>query len=525
MDRSEALAALDGTFDLAIVGGGATGLGAAVDAASRGYRVALVEAHDFASATSSRSTKLVHGGVRYLERGDVGLVREALHERTTLSRIAPHLIDDLTFVIPAYKRFEIPYYALGLAGYDTLAGKTDFGKSRRLSKKHTLERVPHLRSEGLRGGIEYHDGRFDDARLALALARTAHDLGAVVANYVRCTGFVSDNGRLRGIVAVDRESGREVTIRARAVINATGIFADRLRALDDPTVPKLLALSRGSHVVLPPGVLGGDDALLVPKTDDGRVIFAIPWFGVTLLGTTDVPVESADLEPLVSDDEVLYLLDHLNRYLDVPVARGDVRATFAGLRPLVLADAASTAALSREHAIEVSTRGLVTIVGGKWTTYRRMASDVVDRAAREAGLPKTRTRTHSLPLHGAPRGRIDRADPLSRYGTDRAAIVALAAAQPQLAGRLHPKLPYLEAEVAYAAVCEMARTVEDVLANRTRALVLDATAAAEAAPRVATILAGILGRDDAWERAQVETFRALARKRGAALAGSAVGHA
>jgi glycerol-3-phosphate dehydrogenase len=495
MNREAGLSRLaDEVFDVVVIGGGATGLGAAVDAASRGYCTALIEAGDFASATSSRSTKLVHGGVRYLQQGNVGLVREALRERSTLRRNAPHLVRDLAFVVPAYSGFDLGFYALGLTAYDLLAGHTEFPRSRVVSPADARSLIPNLAPNGLHGGVVYHDGQFDDARLALALARTAVDHGAVVANYVRASGFAYDaTGRAFGVGAVDAESGADLTIRARAVINATGIFSDVVRALDDPAAPPLLAHSRGSHIVVWSAALGSAAALLVPKTSDGRVLFALPWHEHTIVGTTDVPVDGPARDPEPSEAEIAYLLATVNRYLGAPLARSDILAVFAGLRPLIRRGAASTAHLSREHLVEVSRSGIVTITGGKWTTYRKMAQDAVDVAARRAGLAASPSRTASLPLHGAPSAeRHD--ESLSEYGTDAGDVQRLVDEDASLATRLDSRLPYTGAQVVYAVRSEMARTVEDVLARRTRAAFLDADAARAAKPRVAALMEVELGR-------------------------------
>jgi glycerol-3-phosphate dehydrogenase len=511
LNRAGSLARLaDETFDVLIVGGGATGLGAAVDAAARGYRTALIEAEDFASGTSSRSTKLIHGGVRYLQRGNIGLVREALHERTVLRRNAPHLVSDLAFAVPAYHPFELAYYGAGLTAYDVLAGRTDFPRSRVVGPVRACALVPALARDGLRGAVVYHDGQFDDARLAVALARTADDRGAVVANYVRALSFTYDaNGRISGALALDRESGAELTIRARATINACGPFADRVRALDEPAAPPLLAHSRGSHIVVRAEAFGpATAALLVPKTADGRVLFAIPWHEHVVIGTTDVPVPEPGPDPHPSGDEIAYILATVNRYLDTPLHRRDILAVFAGLRPLISGSATSTAKLSREHLVDVSRSGMVTITGGKWTTYRIMARDAVDAAMRTARLTPTPSQTEYLPLHGA-LALVPADDSVRVYGTDATAVAEIAARDTSLGTRLDPRLPYTGAHVVYGVRAEMARTVEDVLARRTRALFLDAAAARACAPRAAALIAAELGFDRVWIEAQLAHFDRL----------------
>lgn len=466
-------------FDLLVIGGGATGLGAAVDAAARGYRTALIEAADFAKATSSRSTKLIHGGVRYLRQGNIALVREALSERTLLAQNAPEIVQELPFIVPAYGIFELMYYSAGLRAYDVLAGESPFGRSRMLSPRTARTHIPALRTERMRAAIAYTDAQFDDARLAIALARTAYDRGAAIANYVRADGFVVHGDRVSGVAAVDEESGERFTISARAAINACGIFSDEIRRMLDPQAAPLLTFSRGSHIVLPSAVLGeASTALLVPRTSDGRVLFAIPWHDHTLVGTTEIAVDGPELEPYASDAEVGYMLSTLNRYLERPVSESDVLSAWAGLRPLIRRSAVGTAKLSREHAVETSKTGLVTVTGGKWTTYRKMAQDAVDAAAVQAGLAPVPCPTADLRLHC--------------YET--------------------PLLMSLEGRVALAGDEEMARTVEDVLARRTRALFLDAKAARDQAATVASALARRLGRDGAWEREQVRAFDALASR-------------
>jgi glycerol-3-phosphate dehydrogenase len=496
-------------FDILVIGGGATGLGIAVDARSRGYSVALLERSDFAQATSSRSTKLVHGGVRYLAQGRVGLVREALHERRVLLRNAPHLVHWAQFLVPAYRAGERLKYRTGLWMYDRLASARGAERSYGVDATRALALVPTLRAGGLRGGVVYGDGQFDDARLALALARTAQGLGGVVLNYVEAAGFLRESGRIAGVVARDVETGEEIAVRARAVINATGVFVDEVRTLDEPGATPLVRPSRGAHLVLDLAVQPGPAGVLVPKTDDGRVLFAIPWEGRLVLGTTDTAVEAADREPRPDAAEVAYLLDHAARYLERPPERHAIRSMFAGLRPLLDGGTGVTAGLSREHAVLVSPGGLVTITGGKWTTYRRMAIDAVDRARQVAGLPDRPSATETLALHGA--AAVDPARPLARYGADADAVAAVLRERPGLADPLHPDLPYAAGEVLWAARHESARTVEDVLSRRTRALLLDARASLAVAPRVARLLADELGRDDPWLADEVRRFESLAR--------------
>lgn len=500
-------------WDVVVIGGGATGLGSAVDAAARGYRTLLLESHDFAHGTSSRSTKLIHGGVRYLAQGNVGLVREALAERGLLLRNAPQLVHPRDFVVPAYHWHELPYYGTGLKLYDLLAGRLRLGWSHWISRTEVLKRIPTIRGKDLHGGILYTDAQFDDSRLAITLARTLTDLGGTALNYAAVVGFTRRDGRIAGLIARDVETGLELTVRARSVINATGVFADTLRRLDDPDAEPLLTLSQGAHLVLDRSFMPGDTALMVPRTDDGRVIFAIPWHDHVLVGTTDTPTDELATEPRSSSDDIAYLTDYVGRYLDRQPARADILSTYAGLRPLLRGQAGSqTSKLSREHAVVVSRSGLVTITGGKWTTYRRMAIDAVDEAARIAHLPRVPSPTATLKLHGWQQDVSHGDDPLSVYGSDAADLKALGADHPEWNQPLHPSLPYRQGEVIWAARHEAARSVQDVLARRTRALFLDCRASIEAAPIVARLLAAELGRDQQWEERQTAEYRTLAAR-------------
>lgn len=515
----------DKPWDCCIIGGGATGLGVAVDAASRGFSTLLVEQYDFAKGTSSRSTKLVHGGVRYLQQGNIKLVMEALHERGILRRNAPHLVKDQSFIVPNYKWWEGPYYGLGLKVYDWMSGKLGLGPSRLLSREETLELAPTLDAEGLRGAVLYHDGQFDDARLAISLAMTAADQQAVLLNYCRVERLSKAQDKIVGVQAVDTLSGRIYEIHAKVVINATGVFTDSVLQMDEPGADHIIAPSQGVHIVLDKHFLPGEAAILVPHTDDGRVLFAVPWHDKIIIGTTDTPVEEVSAEPQAMPKEVDFILRQISRYLTQPPTRADIRSIFAGLRPLVKGNSRRTAELSRDHLITVSSSGLITVTGGKWTTYRRMAEDTVDTAIAKGGLPDKPCRTTELPIHGAfprtadagprptPSGSppaVDFHAPLYYYGSDTPSIRTLAAADPSLGQLLHSRLPYTRAEIIWAAREELCMTVEDALSRRTRALLLDATAAIECAPLVAELLAGELGRDTAWQGRQVEAFRALA---------------
>ncbi len=506
MNRNSSLQALlanKDPFDLAIIGGGATGLGAAVDAASRGHRVLLVEQSDFAKGTSSRSTKLVHGGVRYLKQGNLSLVFEALRERGLLCRNAPHLVHDLAFVIPNYHWWEGPFYGIGMKVYDGLAGKLGLGPSRFLSPHEVIRLLPTIETEHLTGGVIYHDGQFDDARLAINLAQTAAEHGATVLNYMACHGLIKEHDQVCGLQLRDLENGTEHEVRARCVINATGVFADAVRHFDDKAAEPLVRPSQGVHIVLPRHFLPSEAAIMIPKTDDGRVLFAVPWHGCVVVGTTDTPVEHASLEPRALPEEIEFLLTHAARYLTHDPSAQDVLSIFAGLRPLVNAGAGNTAALSRDHHIDISDSGLITITGGKWTTYRKMAEDVINHAEMVAHLDTQPCRTHEMLIHGA--AKLGTNHPLRHYGSDAAEIQALQLPQP-----VHPHLPLTRGEVVWHVRREMARTVEDVLARRSRSLLLNARASIEAAAVVAQIMAAELGHSEGWQRQQVETYTALA---------------
>lgn len=499
-------------WDVIVIGGGATGVGIAVDGASRGYDVLLVEQHDFGKGTSSRSTKLVHGGVRYLEQGNISLVMEALKERGLLRQNAPHLVSNLAFVVPNYDWWEAPFYGLGLKVYNVLAGKYGFGTSEVLSRDETLARLPTIKTDGLRGGVVYYDGQFDDARLLVNLVATASAQGATLLNYTQVTGLTKgDDGFVDGIVARDMEDGTVHGARGRVVINATGPFADGVRHMAEPDAPALIAPSQGIHLVFDRSFLPGDSAIMVPHTRDGRVMFAIPWHGHTLVGTTDTPIDAPVLEPPPFDAEIDFILETAGRYLHTAPSRADVRSVFVGIRPLVKSgDSRITAALSRDHTIHIDASGLLTTAGGKWTTYRKMAEDTVNQAADLARLPERACVTRDLHVHGYHQ-EPETFGTLGIYGSDANGIRSLMHDDPALAARLHPALPYTRAEVVWAASHEMARTVEDVLARRTRALFLNARAAIDMAPAVAAILAPLLGRDARWMSEQVAAFTRVAQ--------------
>jgi len=498
-------------WDMIVVGGGATGVGVAIDAAARGYDVLLLEQSDFGKGTSSRSTKLAHGGVRYLEQGDIGLVMEALKERGLLLQNAPHLVHDLAFVVPNYDWWEAPFYGIGLKLYQLLAGKYGFGTSRMLSREETLAHLPTLKTEGLRGGAVYYDGQFDDARLLIHMVATAYEQGAILLNYVGVTGLTKDlNGFVGGVSARDVATGQEFHAAAKVVINATGAFSDRLRLIAEPAATPMIAPSQGIHLVFDSTFLAGESAVMVPHTSDGRVLFAIPWHGHTLVGTTDTPIQTATLEPVAAEEEIDFILSTAGQYLAKAPTRDDVLSVFAGVRPLVrTANTASTAALSRDHVIHIDRSGLVSAMGGKWTTYRHMAEDCVDQAATLAELPERPCTTRDLRIHGYDEA-AKQFGPLSVYGSDASEIRRLVESDASLGEPLHRALPYIQAEVVWAVRQEMARTLEDVLARRIRALFLNARAASEMAPAVADLMASELGWDETAKAKQLAAFRDIA---------------
>lgn len=498
-------------WDVLVIGGGATGLGAALEAASRGYRTLLIEKHDFAKGTSSRSTKLVHGGVRYLEQLNLTLVLDALRERGYMLKNAPHLVHRLPFVVPIYSYSGLPYYGFGLKMYELLSGKLSFGRSQILSKEETIERLPTITQTNLKGGILYFDGQFNDARYAIGLMRTLEDQGGYAINYLAATDLLHRGGRVEGVLAREEESGEEMDIHAKVVINATGVFTEEILNMDSPAQSSVLAVSQGSHFVLPQSFLPGSNAMMIPKTTDGRVLFAIPWQNHVVVGTTDEPVEKTSLEPQAMNDERAFLAGNIRSFLGRELQTADVLSMWSGLRPLIRNGGRSTAKLSRDHKIITSKTGLVTVIGGKWTTYRRMGEDAVNHAMKVAGLAIVPSRTSHLQLHGWMDESANNQDADLGYGSDLTAVRSLQKPNVNLDALLHPGLPYRMSEVVWAARYEMACTVEDVLARRTRTLFLNARVAAEIAPTVARLLADELGRDEMWIQQQIRSFQELAK--------------
>jgi glycerol-3-phosphate dehydrogenase len=500
-------------WDVLVVGGGASGLGSALEAASRGYRTLLVESDDFAKGTSSRSTKLVHGGVRYLEQFNIHLVLDALKERGYMLRNAPHLVHKLGFVVPLYSYSGLPYYGVGLKVYEWLSGQLSFGKSEMLSRAETLQRLPTVTPENLKGGILYQDGQFDDSRYAITLMRTLENIGGLAINHVQAVSLLQRNGKVKGARLRDGESGEEFDVLASVVVNATGVFTERILHMDNPGEAPLLSISQGTHFVLPAEFLPSVNALMVPKTADGRVLFAIPWHKHLVVGTTDEAMPASKTEPRATGKETEFLTEHIRRYLGRSIQTSDVLSVWSGLRPLLRNGNATTSKLSRDHRVIVSPTGLVTVIGGKWTTYRKMGEDTIDHAAVVGGLSASTSKTVNLHLHGwvEPGSQTSVEDSDKVYGSDLDQVRALGAGAPELNALLHPDLPYRKREVVWGARQEQARTVEDVLARRTRALFLNARAALEAAPEVSRILAEELNRSNAFREQDLEDFRTVAK--------------
>ena len=501
-----------GSWDVVVIGGGATGLGIAVDAAQRGYSTLLLEQHDFAKGTSSRSTKLVHGGVRYLQQGDISLVLEALKERGLMIQNAPHLVKNQAFIIPNYEWWDGPFYQVGLKVYDLMSGKLGIGSSKKLSKEETVEHIPTIDQNGLKGGVVYYDGQFDDARMALSLAKTARQYNGVVLNYSKVEGLIkNDEGIVSGVTMRDIECDEVYQIEAKTVINATGVFADAVKQMDEPEVKPMIQPSQGIHLVVSKEFLPDKYAIMVPQTKDGRVMFAVPWHEKVVLGTTDTMKEEPELEPQAQEREIDFILETAGQYLTKQPTRDDVLAVFSGLRPLAKpeGDGKSTKEISRHHKVMISLSGLITIIGGKWTTYRKMAEDAVDNAILIGGLPERKCMTKNLPIYGFDKNLDLTTDPLAVYGTEKYQLLELEEEKPELAELLSKTLPLRKSQVVWAVRYEMARTVEDMLARRVRGLFLDAAESFRIAPQVAEIMAAELGEDKKWVKEQLTEFDKL----------------
>jgi glycerol-3-phosphate dehydrogenase len=497
-------------WDVIIIGGGATGLGAAVESTTRGYKTLLLEQLDFTIGTSSRSTKLVHGGVRYLEQGDISMVFEALNERGLLLKNAPHLVKNQTFLIPSYALWHKPFYTLGLVIYDILSGRKSFGKSRPFSRKNTINKMPNLIRKNLRGGITYHDGQFDDARLGLNLAQTAIDNGATVLNYIKVTDLQKEDNKITGVLAKNQETGEVYKIKSKAVINATGVFVDDILKKDNPNTKKIVKPSQGVHIVIDKEFLQSDYALLIPKTKDGRVLFAVPWHDKVILGTTDEPKEKPEIEPKATDKEIDFILETASRYLIKKPTRKDIKSVFAGLRPLAAPDEEeNTKEISRTHKIIVSDSNLISVIGGKWTTYREMGEDIIDKLQKTIRLPKKESITENLKIHGYQKN-SNLNNPLYFYGSDQDKINELINKDNTLSELLSKKLNIIKAQVVFAVKNEFARNTYDVLARRTRSLFLDVEESIKIAPQVIKIIAKELNKDNKWQKEELKRFIKIA---------------
>jgi glycerol-3-phosphate dehydrogenase len=472
-----------------------------------------LEQLDFAQLTSGRSTKLVHGGVRYLQKGDVALVREALRERGRLFRNAPHLVKNQRFIIAGYKWWEIPFYAIGLTMYDWLAGRLRLGRSLPMNKAQVIKAIPQIVQKDLRGGVLYHDGQFDDSRLAINLMQTASEMGATIVNHARVTGILKNEGKVSGVIVHDEIDGETIELKGKCIVNATGILVDEVLRMDDKEKAPMVRPSQGIHLVVDRSFLGGEDAIMIPKTSDGRVLFGVPWHNRVIIGTTDTPVKEFTLEPKPLEEEIEFLLTTSAKYLRKPPQRKDVLCVFAGLRPLAApkrhADEKKTKEISRSHKLIASPSQLITITGGKWTTYRQMAQETVDMGIKKCGLPYKKCVTKDLKIHGH-QPTNDRNSWRYVYGSDSDKILALQNEKPEYAEKLHPDFDFTVAEVVWAVREEMAVTVEDILARRVRALYLNARASIVMAPKVANILALVLRKDDLWINLQIEKFTNLA---------------
>lgn len=515
MNRKEMLQQVESTpeWDIIVIGGGATGLGACLDAAVRGYKTLLLEQYDFAKGTSSRSTKLVHGGVRYLAQGNIKLVIEALKERGRLLRNAPHITSSQSFILPVYSTWDKWYYGIGLKLYDILSVGLSLGKTRILSAQKTKKLLPSLRSENVKGAVQYFDGQFDDTRLALDLASTAVDHGAVILNYAKVIGFKKRNEKITAVTVVDQLNHIEYELRCKSVINASGVFADAVLQMDEQHQKKIISPSQGIHLVIDKSFFKSEHALMIPKTDDGRVLFAVPWKNEIVVGTTDSPLQNIDIEPKPLEEEITFIISHFNRYCGSNLERKNIKAVYAGLRPLVnTGNGNKTSLLSRDHTITVSKAGLVTIVGGKWTTYRKMAEDAVNNAVFTAKLEKKEEcTTKTLPI-GKWDWPINKLDHWHVYGVHAVVIKSFTTENHTWWEKLHPLFPHIKAEVIWFVRNEMAMTVEDVLARRTRILFLNAQAAIDTAPVVAELMMIEMQKDEDWKKMQINSFRTLAQQ-------------
>lgn len=495
------------TYDFIIIGGGATGIGIALEASARGYSVVLLEKSDFTKSTSSKATKLLHGGVRYLAQGNIGLVREAVVERGLMLKNAPHITKSQSFIIPTHGLYDEILYTVGLTFYDLLAGKLSLGRSRRISKEKTLERISLINPDKISAGVVYYDGQFDDSRMAINVLQSSVEMGALVLNYCSVDGLVKDaEGNLTGVKVFDEEGDTSFEIKGKQVVNATGVFADDVLQMDSPGAEKTIAPSQGVHLILDKSFLPGDDAITIPKTDDGRVLFLVPWHNKVIVGTTDTPIEKEALEPVALEEEIGFILSTASRYLTKAPKRSDVLSVFAGLRPLaaIKGKGNKTKEISRSHKIYTSKSGLLTMVGGKWTTFRKMGEDLVDKAEKNHNWAHVSTKTKHLKIHGY-KENVNYDNPLHFYGSDEEPLLELSK-QNGWDKSISDSMGVIQAQVIWAIRNEMALNIEDFLARRVRCQLLDAKESVKMAPEVAKIMAKELGKDEAWQTKEVADY-------------------
>ena len=509
MNRADSIIKLNKVlqWDVVIIGGGASGLGIALDASKRGYKTLLLEKYDFGKGTSSRSTKLIHGGVRYLQNGDITLVIESLKERGILKRNAPHLVQDLSFVIPTYDWWASPFYGIGMKIYDMMAGKLGLGKSEIISKQETEKLIPNVNKKGLRGGVIYHDGQFDDSRMAITLALSADSKKTALLNYCNVEGLIKKDGEIKGLNFTDSINSKKYQIKSKVVINATGVFAEEIIRMDQPKIEKMIQPSQGVHIVLERRFLKSKHAILIPQTSDGRVLFAVPWKNYVVVGTTDTQVKKASEEPKALKEEVDFILKNAGKYMSVKPKKDDIKSVFAGLRPLAAtSNKQSTKEVSRSHKIDISPSGLISVLGGKWTTYRKIAEDALDKAISINKLKKKKCKTERTKLFGFKRN-VSWSDPMHVYGSLKKKVESLGGINDNKS--LSNKFYISNNIIEWSIIHEMALTVEDILARRTRCVFLDSKESKRIAPIVAQKMADVLGEDDKWIDAELKKFNKL----------------
>tara|TARA_B100001057_G_scaffold381057_1_gene386846 strand:- start:2633 stop:4180 length:1548 start_codon:yes stop_codon:yes gene_type:complete len=509
MNRTTSIAKLDKVlkWDIVIIGGGASGLGIAVDASKRGYKTLLLEKHDFAKGTSSRSTKLIHGGVRYLQNGDITLVIESLKERGILKRNAPHLVQDLSFVIPTYDWWASPFYGIGMKIYDMMAGKLGLGKSVIISKEETEKLIPNVNKKGLRGGVIYHDGQFDDSRMAITLAQSADSNKTSLLNYCSVESLIKEDGEIKGVNFIDLINSKKYQVKSKVVINATGVFAEEIIRMDQPEIKKMIQPSQGVHIVLEKRFLKGKHAILIPQTSDGRVLFAVPWKNYVVVGTTDTQIKNSSAEPKALAQEVDFILKNASKYMTNKPKPDDIKSVFAGLRPLAAtSNKKSTKEVSRSHKIDISPSGLISVLGGKWTTYRKIAEDAIDAAISINKLKKKKCKTERVKLFGFKKN-VDWSDPMHVYGSLKKQIESMGSKNDNKS--LSNKFYISNNMIQWSIIHEMAISLEDVLARRTRCIFLDSRESMRIAPIVAKKMAEVLEEDQNWIDMELKKFNKL----------------